>query len=45
MTPRWMMAVVAGYGADPSTAPLPMRSIAYLWREGFRSPEQGGRAP
>jgi hypothetical protein len=43
MTPRWMMAVVAGAPGVP-TGPLPMRSIAYLWREGF-APKNVGGAP
>lgn len=42
MTPRWMMAVVAGAPAGVPTGPLPMRSIAYLWREGFAPANEAG---
>lgn len=35
LTPRWIMAVVDGAGAPGRL--LPMRSIAYYWREGFAS--------
>lgn len=48
MTPRWMMAVVEGSGPpgppQSGAAPRPMRSIAYLWREGF-APERDTSAP
>jgi hypothetical protein len=43
MTPRWMMAVVDGFPADRTSGPLPIRSIAYLWREGF-APENSAAA-
>lgn len=33
LTPRWIMAVVDG--ASAPGRPLPMKSIAYYWREGF----------
>jgi hypothetical protein len=42
MTPRWMMAVVAGGAGGAPTGPLPMRSIAYLWREGFAPKNEVG---
>jgi hypothetical protein len=48
LTPRWMMAVVEGNGPPgpprPGDAPRPMKSIAYLWREGF-APERQAGAP
>ncbi len=48
MTPRWMMAVVDGSGPPgppkPGDAPRPMRSIAYLWREGFAPQRDTGAA-
>jgi hypothetical protein len=37
MTPRWMMTLGGG---PPGAPPGPLRSIAYLWREGF-APDQG----
>jgi hypothetical protein len=47
MAPRWMMAIVDGTGPPgpprPGAAPRTMRSIAYLWREGF-APERAPRA-
>jgi hypothetical protein len=45
MTPRWMMAVVDGFPADRSPGPLPIRSIAYLWREGFAPKNEAGAPP
>ncbi len=44
MTPRWMMVVVDGFPNDRVTTPLPMRSIAYLWREGFAPGKPAGAA-
>jgi hypothetical protein len=48
MTPRWMMAVVEGPGPpgppQPGAAPRPMKSIAYLWREGFAPQRDTGAA-
>lgn len=48
MTPRWMMAVVDGPPGppgppQPGVSRRPMKSIAYLWREGF-APERPSRA-
>jgi hypothetical protein len=48
MKPRWMMAVVDGPPGppgppQPGVAPRPMKSIAYLWREGL-APEPATRA-
>ena len=48
LTPRWMMAVIEGAGPPGpprlGDAPRPVKSIAYLWREGF-APEREAGAP